>query len=62
MAKLEREPNNSINFIGGFDGYTVGNHARNQAHLRDLMGVEYTILGRQQRRVGHPDGRRVPHV
>ena len=23
--KLERQPNDKINFIGGFDGYTVGN-------------------------------------
>ncbi len=29
--KLERQPNGKINFIGGFDGYTVGNLARSSA-------------------------------
>ncbi|ODR97927.1 nitrogenase molybdenum-iron protein subunit beta [Methyloceanibacter methanicus] len=42
--KLERKPNNSINFIGGFDGYTVGN-LREIKRIFDVMGVEYTILG-----------------
>jgi nitrogenase molybdenum-iron protein beta chain len=32
-----------LNFIGGFDGYTVGN-IREIKRLFDLMGVEYTIL------------------
>ena len=32
--KLERRPNEKINFIGGFDGYTVGNLREDQAHLR----------------------------
>ena len=42
--KLERQPNEKINFIGGFDGYTVGN-LREVKRLFSLMGVEYTILG-----------------
>ncbi|GAB4358588.1 MAG: nitrogenase molybdenum-iron protein subunit beta [Oricola sp.] len=42
--KLTREPNDSINFIGGFDGYTVGN-LREIKRIFDMMGVEYTILG-----------------
>ena len=41
--KLERQPNEKINFIGGFDGYTVGN-LREIKRIFDLMGVEYTIL------------------
>ena len=36
-------PNESINFIGGFDGYTVGN-IREIKRLLNLMGVEYTII------------------
>lgn len=43
-AKIERKPNNSINFLGGFDGYTVGN-TREVKRIFDLMKVEYTILG-----------------
>jgi nitrogenase molybdenum-iron protein beta chain len=42
--KLERQPNGKINFIGGFDGYTVGN-LREIKRVFDLMGVEYTIIG-----------------
>ena len=42
--KLEREPNETINFIGGFDGYTVGN-MREIKRIFEPMGVEYTILG-----------------
>lgn len=41
--KLERQANGKINFIGGFDGYTVGN-MREIRRMFDLMGVEYTIL------------------
>jgi nitrogenase molybdenum-iron protein beta chain len=41
--KLERTPNESINFIGGFDGYTVGN-TREIKRIFGLMGVEATIL------------------
>lgn len=40
---LERQPNDSINFIGGFDGYTVGN-LREVKRLFQLMDVNYTIL------------------
>ncbi len=43
VPKLERAPNGKINFIGGFDGYTVGN-LREVKRIFDLMGVEYTIL------------------
>ncbi len=39
----ERTPNDKINFIGGFDGYTVGN-LREVKRMFDLMGVEHTIL------------------
>ena len=42
--KLERQPNEKINFLGGFDGYTVGN-LREIKRIFNLMGVEYTILG-----------------
>ncbi|MGE4482625.1 nitrogenase molybdenum-iron protein subunit beta [Acidocella sp.] len=44
VPKLERAENGSINFIGGFDGYTVGN-MREIKRIFDLMQVEYTILG-----------------
>ena len=44
VPKLERTPNEKINFIGGFDGYTVGN-LREVKRLLNLMGVEHTILG-----------------
>ncbi len=43
VPALERKPNESINFIGGFDGYTVGN-LREIKRLLGLMGVDYTIL------------------
>jgi nitrogenase molybdenum-iron protein beta chain len=42
--KLERAPNDKINFIGGFDGYTVGN-LREIKRIFNLMQVEHTILG-----------------
>lgn len=44
VPKLERVENGSINFIGGFDGYTVGN-IREVKRIFELMQVEYTILG-----------------
>jgi nitrogenase molybdenum-iron protein beta chain len=44
VPKLERVENEKINFIGGFDGYTVGN-TREVKRILDLMSVEYTILG-----------------
>lgn len=40
---LKREPNNSVNIIGGFDGYTVGN-TRELKRILNLMGIEHTIL------------------
>ncbi|GLI94092.1 nitrogenase molybdenum-iron protein subunit beta [Methylocystis echinoides] len=42
--KLDRTPNESINFLGGFDGYTVGN-LREVKRIFASMGVDYTILG-----------------
>ena len=44
VDKLVREPNGKINFLGGFDGYTVGN-LREIKRIFEVMGVEYTILG-----------------
>lgn len=41
--KLERVANEKINFIGGFDGYTVGN-TREIKRIFELMDVQYTIL------------------
>jgi nitrogenase molybdenum-iron protein beta chain len=41
--KLERVANNSINFIGGFDGFVVGN-MREIKRIFDLFGAEYTML------------------
>lgn len=41
--KLERVENDSINFIGGFDGYVVGN-MREMKRMFDIMGVNYTML------------------
>ena len=43
VAPLVRQPNESINFIGGFDGYTVGNQ-REIKRIFDLMGVKVTML------------------
>jgi nitrogenase molybdenum-iron protein beta chain len=40
---LVRDENDKINFIGGFDGYTVGN-LREIKRLLTEMGVEFTIL------------------
>ncbi|MGI9211193.1 MAG: nitrogenase molybdenum-iron protein subunit beta [Methylococcaceae bacterium] len=40
---MTRIPNESINFIGGFDGYTVGN-LREIKRIFDAFGCEYTIL------------------
>jgi nitrogenase molybdenum-iron protein beta chain len=42
--KTERKENAKINFVGGFDGYTVGN-LREVKRMFDLMGLGYTILG-----------------
>ena len=42
--RIEREPNGKLNFIGGFDGYTVGN-LREIKRIFSLMGVDATIVG-----------------
>ncbi len=39
----ERKAGNSVNIIGGFDGYCVGNN-RELKRMLGLMGVDYTIL------------------
>jgi nitrogenase molybdenum-iron protein beta chain len=44
VPALTREPGEKLNFIGGFDGYTVGN-LREVKRLFELMEVDYTILG-----------------
>jgi len=44
VPALVREPNAKINFLGGFDGYTVGN-LREVKRIFETMKVEYTILG-----------------
>lgn len=44
VPPLARIPNQSINLIGGFDGYTVGN-LREIKRVLNLMQVDYTILG-----------------
>jgi len=41
--KLERTPNDSINFIGGFDGFVVGNIPEVRRIFK-LMDVEHTFL------------------
>lgn len=40
---LDRQPNDSINFIGGFDGFVVGN-MKEVRRIFDLFGVDHTIL------------------
>ncbi|WP_395666747.1 nitrogenase molybdenum-iron protein subunit beta [Methylocella sp.] len=40
---LKREPNESINFVGGFDGYTVGN-LREIKRIFKSMDVDHTIV------------------
>lgn len=42
-APLERVPDESINFIGGFDGFVVGN-LKEIKRIFSLFGVEATIL------------------
>jgi nitrogenase molybdenum-iron protein beta chain len=41
--KLERVPNESINFIGGFDGFVVGN-MKEVKRIFGLFGIDYTII------------------
>lgn len=43
VAPLERKPNESINFIGGFDGYVVGNMPVIR-RMFTSMGVDHTVL------------------
>ncbi|MDP3672827.1 MAG: nitrogenase molybdenum-iron protein subunit beta [Telluria sp.] len=43
VPALERVPNQSINFIGGFDGFVVGNIPEVRRMFAS-MGVEHTIL------------------
>ena len=42
-AKLERTPNESVNFIGGFDGFVVGNMPEIR-RIFNAMGIEHTLL------------------
>ncbi|AAU90624.1 MULTISPECIES: nitrogenase molybdenum-iron protein subunit beta [Methylococcus] len=44
VEPLVRQPNESINFLGGFDGYTVGN-LREIKRIFNLFGIDYTIIG-----------------
>ncbi|WP_367025727.1 nitrogenase molybdenum-iron protein subunit beta [Methylococcus sp. ANG] len=44
VEPLVRQPNESINFLGGFDGYTVGN-LREIKRIFGLFGIDYTIIG-----------------
>ena len=44
IDKVARVPNGKINFLGGFDGYTVGN-LREIKRIFEVMGVDATILG-----------------
>jgi nitrogenase molybdenum-iron protein beta chain len=43
VPALERKPNESINFIGGFDGYVVGNN-REVRRIFDQFEASYTML------------------
>jgi nitrogenase molybdenum-iron protein beta chain len=43
VPALQREPNDSINFIGGFDGFVVGN-MKEVRRIFDLFGVDVTVL------------------
>ncbi|WP_372529121.1 nitrogenase molybdenum-iron protein subunit beta [Piscinibacter sp.] len=40
---LTREPNEAINFIGGFDGYVVGN-MKEIKRILNLFGIDYNII------------------
>lgn len=40
---LERKPDDSINFIGGFDGFVVGN-MKEIRRIFELFGADYTVL------------------
>ena len=54
-------PNEKINFIGGFDGYTVGN-LREIKRIFEPDGRRVHDPRRQQRCVGYANRWRVPHV
>ncbi|PLK47490.1 nitrogenase molybdenum-iron protein subunit beta [Uliginosibacterium sp. TH139] len=41
--KLTRVPGEAINFIGGFDGFVVGN-MKEIKRIMDLFGVEYNVI------------------
>jgi nitrogenase molybdenum-iron protein beta chain len=43
VPALTRVPNESINFIGGFDGFVVGN-MKEIKRIFELFGAEYTII------------------
>jgi nitrogenase molybdenum-iron protein beta chain len=43
VPPLERKPNDSINFIGGFDGFVVGN-MKEIKRIFKLFGIDYTII------------------
>jgi nitrogenase molybdenum-iron protein beta subunit len=43
VPPLERKPGESINFIGGFDGFVVGN-MKEIRRIFDLFGADYTVL------------------
>ncbi|MFA6041432.1 MAG: nitrogenase molybdenum-iron protein subunit beta [Methylophilus sp.] len=43
VPKLERTANEKINFIGGFDGYVVGNN-REIKRIFNEFGIEHTML------------------
>ena len=43
VPALERKPNEKINFIGGFDGYVVGNN-REIKRIFNEFGIEHTML------------------
>jgi nitrogenase molybdenum-iron protein beta chain len=43
VEPLQRVPNDSINFIGGFDGFVVGN-MKEIRRIFDLFGVKATLL------------------
>ena len=57
----ERTANGRINFIGGFDGFSVGN-LREIKRLFRPHGRRIHHPRRQQRRVRHADRRPFPHV
>ena len=53
VPKLERVPNDAINFIGGFDGFVVGN-MQEIKRIFDLFGVQLQHHVRPVRRWNTP--------